>query len=169
MLWVTSYIYFHADIRCDDLLIPSNGNITSCSSGKIGVGYEGDTCNFSCNIGYKLKDDSIFQSTCQSNGSWNGPLTICKIKKCSRSSLPKNSKLSPSCGNKYNSLCSLQCQEGFTGIGNSSYMCNISENESSPSWLMVGDQAWNCSKGKWWCWLYNYTIHSKQYGYLLIL
>ena len=112
------------------------------------MGYEGDTCNFSCDIGYKLKDGSNFQRTCQSNGSWNGSLTICKIKKCSKSSLPKNSKLAPSCGNEYKSQCSLQCQEGFKGIGDSLYMCNISENESSPSWKMVGDEAWNCSKGK---------------------
>ena len=150
MLWVASYIYFHADVRCDDLSIPTNGNI-SCSSGRVGVGYEGDTCNFTCNIGYKINDGSSIQRTCQFNGSWNGSLTICKIKKCTKSSLPKNSKLALSCGNKYKSKCNLQCQEGFKGIGDSLYMCNILENESSPSWKMVGVQAWNCSKGKCYC------------------
>ena len=120
------------------------------------MGYEGGTCNFSCDIGYKINDDSSIQRTCQSNGSWNGSLTICKIKKCSKSSLPKNSKLAPSCSDKYKSQCSLQCKEGFTGIGDSLYMCEVSENESSPSWITVGDQAWNCSKGK----CYYHYVHS---------
>ena len=41
-------------VRCDNLSTPANGEITSCSSGRIGVGYEGDTCNFTCNTGYEL-------------------------------------------------------------------------------------------------------------------
>ena len=119
----------------------------SCSSGRIGIGYKGDTCSFTCDIGYKLSDGSSVQR-CQSNGSWNESEASCKIRKCSKSSLPQNSKLNRSCSNKYMKQCSLQCQEGFTGTGNSLYMCNISKGESSPSWKMAGDQPWNCSKGK---------------------
>ena len=63
------------DIRCDDLLIPANGEITSCSSGRVGVGYEGDTCSFTCNTGYELTGSDTW--TCQSNGSWNGTYTMC--------------------------------------------------------------------------------------------
>ena len=120
-----------------------------CNSGTVGMGYEGDTCKFMCDIGYKLKHSSSVQRTCQSNGSWNGSEAKCNIKKCKESSLPQNSELDSSCEKRYYmTQCTLQCQEGLTGIVNSSYMCNISVGESSPRWKMVGDQPWNCSKGK---------------------
>ena len=62
--------YFPVGIRCNDLSTPSNGEITSCSSGRVGVGYEGDSCSFTCNTGYELISSDT--STCQSNGSWSG-------------------------------------------------------------------------------------------------
>jgi len=64
------------DIRCDILSTPSNGGML-CSSGRVGVGYEGDTCSFTCNNGYG--SDS---RTCLSNGSWSGSETICKQGMC---------------------------------------------------------------------------------------
>ena len=60
------------DIQCQTL---SNGKITSCSSGRVGVGYEGDSCRFTCNTGYELTGSDT--RTCQSNGSWNGSTTMC--------------------------------------------------------------------------------------------
>ena len=53
----------------------------SCSSGRVGVGYEGDTCNFTCNTGYELTGSDT--RTCQSNGSWNGDDDVCRIGKFS--------------------------------------------------------------------------------------
>ena len=47
----------------------------SCSSGRVGVGYERDTCSFTCNTGYELTGSNT--RTCQSNGNWNGNETIC--------------------------------------------------------------------------------------------
>ena len=44
----------------------------SCSSG---VGYEGDTCNFTCNTGYELTGSDT--RTCQSNGRWSGSDDMC--------------------------------------------------------------------------------------------
>ena len=64
------------DIKCDNLSTPSNGRVTSCSSGTVGVGYEKDTCNFSCNTGYELTGSDT--RICQSNGSWNGTVTTCR-------------------------------------------------------------------------------------------
>ena len=66
---------FHVDIRCADLSAPANGEITSCSSGTVGVGYEGDTCSFTCNTGYELTGSDT--RTCQSDGSWSGIGTTC--------------------------------------------------------------------------------------------
>ena len=70
------YILFIVDIQCDDLSVPSNGEITSCSSGRVGVGYEGDTCSFMCNTGYELTGSDT--RTCQSNGSWSGSDDVCR-------------------------------------------------------------------------------------------
>jgi len=64
------------DIRCDNFMTPLNGEITSCSSGSMGVGYEGDTCSFTCNTGYELTGSDT--RTCQSDGSWSGSETMCR-------------------------------------------------------------------------------------------
>ena len=48
----------------------------SCSSGRVGVGYERDTCNFICNTGYELTGSDT--RTCQSNGSWSGTDDVCR-------------------------------------------------------------------------------------------
>ena len=48
----------------------------SCSSGRVGVGYEGDTCSFTCNTGYELTDSDT--RTCQSDGSWSGSDATCR-------------------------------------------------------------------------------------------
>ena len=62
-------------MQCDNLSTPANGKIISCSSGTTGVGYEGDTCSFTCNTGYELTGSD--NRTCQSNGSWSGNEATC--------------------------------------------------------------------------------------------
>ena len=46
----------------------------------MGVGYEGDTCSFTCNAGYELTGSNT--RTCQSDGSWSGTDAICTRGKC---------------------------------------------------------------------------------------
>ena len=67
---------FIIDIRCDDLSPPANGEIVSCSSGRVGVGYEGDTCSFTCNTGHELTGSDT--RICQSDGRWSGSDAVCK-------------------------------------------------------------------------------------------
>ena len=67
---------FITDTHCNDLSVPANGQITSCSSGRVGVGYEGDTCSFTCNTGYELTGSDT--RTCQSDGSWSGSDDVCR-------------------------------------------------------------------------------------------
>ena len=62
------------DIRCDNLSSPANGMML-CSSGRVGVGYEGDTCSFTCNTSYELTGSDT--RTCQSNGNWSGSDVTC--------------------------------------------------------------------------------------------
>jgi len=69
------YACMFTDIRCDILSTPSNGRML-CSSGRVGVGYEGDTCSFTCNTGYELPVSG--NRTCRSNGSWSGSDTVCR-------------------------------------------------------------------------------------------
>jgi len=67
--------YFFSDIQCNNLPTLSNGGM-SCSSGSDGVGYEGDTCSFTCNTGYELTGSDT--RTCQSDGSWSGSEMMCR-------------------------------------------------------------------------------------------
>ena len=76
LLTIHAYFKIYVDIQCDNLSTPANGEITSCSSGRVGVGYEGDTCSFTCNTGYELTGSDT--RTCQSNGSWSGSDDVCR-------------------------------------------------------------------------------------------
>ena len=60
-----------ADIQCNNLSVPDNGNM-SCPSGKV---YTGDACSFTCITGYELTGNDT--RTCQSDGSWNGSDNFC--------------------------------------------------------------------------------------------
>ena len=75
ILCIGNHYHLLIDIRCDDLSAPANGEIQSCSSGRVGVGYEGDTCSFTCNTGYELTGGDT--RTCQSDGSWSGTDNVC--------------------------------------------------------------------------------------------
>ena len=70
------YYYYVVDIQCYNLSAPANGEITSCSSSRVEVGYEGDTCSFKCNTGYELTGSDT--TTCQSDRRWNGSDIICR-------------------------------------------------------------------------------------------
>ena len=73
---VLQIVYALLDIRCYNLSTPINGGITSCSSGRVGVDYEGDTCKITCNTGYELTGNDT--RTCQSNGSWSSSDAVCR-------------------------------------------------------------------------------------------
>ena len=64
------------DIQCDDLSRPANGEIVSCNSGRVGVGYENNTCSFTCNTSYELTGSDT--RTCQNDGSWSGGDDVCR-------------------------------------------------------------------------------------------
>ena len=70
----------------------------------------------------------------------------CIIMECLSSSLPMNSMLAESCSGTYQSICELQCQEGFNGTGDPSYVCDVLSNGSSVMWMAVGE-VWKCNRG----------------------
>ena len=126
--------------------------IINCSLGD--YHYE-DTCSFTCNIGYEITGNDT--RTCQSNGSWSGSPVSCIIMECLSSSLPMNSMLADSCSGTYQSVCELECPEGFSGTGDPSYVCDVLNNGSSVMWMAV-EETWRCERGK--CNYYN-IIDSK--------
>ena len=70
----------------------------------------------------------------------------CIIMECPSSSLPMNSMLAESCsGSTYQSMCELQCQEGFIGTGNPTYVCDVFSNGSSVMW-MAEEETWRCER-----------------------
>ena len=137
-------------VSCILLPNPNNGTI-NCSLGDDGVPSYEDTCSFTCNTGYELTGSS--ERTCQSNGSWSGSSVSCIIMECPSSSLPMNSMLAESCDSLYQSMCELQCQEGFNGTGDPSYVCDVLSN-GSVAWIPEGG-AWGCERGS----LCDFIVH----------
>ena len=70
--YIFYWLYPYADIQCNN---PANGKAL-CSSGRAGIGYEGDTCSFTCNTGYELTGSGT--RTCQSDGIWSGTDDVCR-------------------------------------------------------------------------------------------
>ena len=130
-------------VSCPSLNDPNNG-VISCSLGDDGVPSYEDICSFTCNTGYELTAGDT--RTCQSNGSWSGSSVSCNIMECPSSSLPMNSMLAESCSSTYQSMCELQCQEGFNGTGDPSYVCDVLSNGSVVMWRAVRD-VWICERG----------------------
>ena len=135
-------------VSCSLLTDPINGMI-NCSLGDDNATSYEDTCSFTCNAGYELTGSR--ERTCQSDGNWNGSPVSCIIMECPSSSLPMNSMLAESCNSTYQSMCELQCQEGFNGTGDPSYVCDVLDNGSSVMWMAEGE-TWRCERGVW---LYN--------------
>ena len=67
-----------------------------------------------------------------------------------------NSMLAESCISTYQSMCELQCQEGFTCTGDPSYVCDVLSN-GSVAWMVEG-AAWRCERGT------HITTHLKHGG-----
>jgi len=71
----------------------------------------------------------------------------CSIMECPSSSLPMNSMLVESCSSTYQSMCDLQCEEGFNGSGDPSYVCDVLSN-GSVIW-MTSEGGWSCERSKY--------------------
>ena len=136
---------YNLTVSCESLSNPVNG-IVGCNTREDGVALYEDVCSFSCNTGYEVTGSS--ERTCQSNGSWSGSPVSCIIMECPSSSLPMNSMLAESCSSTYQSMCELQCQEGFNGTGDPSYVCDVLSNGSLVMW-MAERERWRCERGKY--------------------
>ena len=145
---VLKFVWVNGDFCCYivpcPLLTEPNNGVMTCSLGDDGVPSYEDTCSFTCNTGYELTGSP--QRTCQANGSWSGSPVSCAIMECPSSSLPMNSLLAKSCSSTYQSMCDLQCEEGFNGSGDPSYVCDVLSN-GSVMW-MTSRGGWRCERSK---------------------
>ena len=141
-------------VSCPPLNDPDNGRSSCLLGGDVGTHFYEDTCSFTCNTGYELTGSN--ERTCQSDNSWSGSPVSCIIMECPLSSLPMNSILTESCNSTYQSVCELQCQEGFNGTGDPSYVCDVLSNGSSVMW-MAEVETWRCERG-----MYDHKYDSLQ-------
>ena len=117
-----------------------------CILGDDGVSSYLDFCRYTCNTGYELTGSRAGR-TCQADGSWSGFADSCTIMQCPSSSLPMNSMLAESCSNTYQSMCDLQCEEGFNSSGDPSYVCDVLS-DGSVMWMTSGG-GWSCERGNY--------------------
>jgi len=80
-IWTLCTIYTHLYLSCLDMqcvtLVLYDGLEISCDSTyTTGVGYEGDTCSFTCKAGYEFTGSDT--RTCLSNSKWSGSEAICR-------------------------------------------------------------------------------------------
>jgi len=64
-------------ITCLPLIAPDNGFI-ACALGKDGAINPGDTCIFTCDLGFDISGSTM--ALCQSDGSWSGTDTMCNTR-----------------------------------------------------------------------------------------
>ena len=140
------FVIFIYLVQCPPLTDPNNGMV-SCMLGDDGVPSFLDFCRYTCITGYELTSGTAGR-TCQADGVWSlsASPASCTIMECPLSSLPMNSMLAESCSSTYQSMCDLQCEEGFNGSGDPSYECNGLSDGSSVTWITSG-RGWNCERG----------------------
>ena len=85
-------------------------------------------CTFSCNAGYELQGSN--NGTCLANQSWSGGDPICVALNCSTSPPLNNSQLQSSCDTQYQSTCTTDCVDGYTGVGGS-YTCVVTDEDTN--------------------------------------
>ncbi|XP_041369561.1 P-selectin-like [Gigantopelta aegis] len=106
--------------RCSSLMTPSFGT-KKCNKKHNEYGTE---CKFSCNAGFLL--DGHEKSKCLHNGSYTHPTPKCHRIACSALELPEHGT-EFKCTNSwlFGSVCSLECQTGYTTVGESHIMCDV--------------------------------------------
>ena len=97
---------------------------------------------FSCNAGYELQESN--NGTCLANQSWSGGDPICVALNCLPSPPLNNSQLQSSCDTQYQSTCTTDFVDGYTGVG-VSYTCVVTdEDTNSVGWIGSA----SCQRGK---------------------
>ena len=121
-------MYFILSAQCS---APTNGNF-QCPNGTA-TSLIGESCTFSCNVGYELQGSN--NGTCLANQSWSGGDPICVLICPS----PLNGQVICNRGNN----CTFSCDPGYMLEGSDSGICENTENwsEGLPSCVPL-----NCTR-----------------------
>jgi len=134
-------------VACPSLTKPNNGEIT-CLLGDDGVPSYEDTCSFTCNTGFELSGNDIWN--CQVDGSWSGSEIMCVRGKqylwyiccsfymntvpCPSLTDPENGVMTCLLGDdgvpSYEDICNFKCNNYFTQSGSHTRICQSDENWS---------------------------------------
>jgi len=146
-LTICIYVY-KSLVACPSLTDPNNGAIT-CSLGDDGVPSYEDTCSFTCNDGFELTGNDIWN--CQSDGSWTGSEIICIRGKyylwyicccsfykhavpCPSLTDPENGVMTCFLGDdgvtSYEDICNFTCNTYYTQSGSYHRICQSDESWS---------------------------------------
>ena len=128
-------------VQCPSLM---NGNL-QCPNG-VTTGVFEDTCTFSCNAGYELQGSN--NSRCLADQSWSGGLPSCVPLRCPNVIVePENYVMQPSsCIRRYQSQCTVSCDEGFTG-DDVTYLCNVTSDPTMVDWVPIDGTDISCERG----------------------
>ena len=138
---MTSMHIFALIVTCEDIEAPSNGSF-NCSSSNQLLQYQ-DSCTFQCNDVYELQGSVTRQ--CEASGEWSGSRTQCNVRHCPDiMTLVPNSR---SCDTSYNTICMVECEDGYNRSGDSSqYICDL--NGTEVVWMFNGSRV-ICSPGSY--------------------
>lgn len=99
--------------------------VVGCSD----ASYYNSTCTYDCNVGYSI--EGVTESRCLEDGRWSYPVPRCNQVTCSTGQLfLYNGKSSCTDGDRYGSVCSYQCDEGYNIEGMSESQCKKDGNWS---------------------------------------
>ena len=116
------------------------------------MGYEGDTCSFTCNTSYELTGSDT--RTCQSDGSWSsytcrrGNDSYVILVQCPPLTNPNNGMINCSLGDdgfpSYEDTCSFTCNTGYKITGSDTRTCQSDENWSGTKVMCRRGKSSNC-------------------------
>ncbi|XP_056125180.1 E-selectin isoform X1 [Rhinichthys klamathensis goyatoka] len=108
-------------VQCPELIKPQEGEMR-CNHPMGQFSYQ-SSCEFVCEEGYKLRDNSSSTLFCGAAGRWNDSQPTCEIHHCPALDSPVNGELSCTLSFSYGSKCSFSCVEGFLLQGASEISC----------------------------------------------
>ncbi|XP_019620663.1 PREDICTED: sushi domain-containing protein 4-like, partial [Branchiostoma belcheri] len=104
---------------CQQLMAPSNGNISGGSSC-------GDVVTYHCDAGYEISGDE--KRTCQSDQTWSGTQPTCARKPCPELPHPTNGNRTE--GHLYGDTVTFSCIEAYELIGSENRTCQTNQSWS---------------------------------------
>ncbi|XP_053287099.1 P-selectin isoform X1 [Pleuronectes platessa] len=115
--------------KCAPIFSPVTGNMTCVYTVEPFI--FGSWCDFTCQEGYYLSGNSTL--TCLASGQWSKPTPKCAVVQCNSLEAPPHASMQcqgPLGEYSYDSICTVQCEEGFELIGTNKTKCSSQGNWS---------------------------------------